>query len=162
MREILTRSADETARAGRLLAEYLRSNDVVVLTGDLGAGKTALTQGVARGLGVEAAVVSPTFNIVVAHRGSITLYHLDLYRLERPDELEDIDFFGTLEAGGVSIVEWGDRFPSALPSDRLDVSLRITGDFERRIEPAGTGPRGRELAEEWLDAWDGHMRGDPA
>jgi tRNA threonylcarbamoyladenosine biosynthesis protein TsaE len=149
-----TASAAETAHAGEFLAAVLAPGDVVVLAGDLGAGKTTLTQGVARGLGVEGPVVSPTFNILVVHPGRLTLYHLDLYRLDHEGELEDIDFYGTLESGGVSLVEWGDRFPGALPADRLEVTLIMAGVDTRRIDVAGTGPRSQELARAWLRAWD--------
>jgi tRNA threonylcarbamoyladenosine biosynthesis protein TsaE len=149
---IRTRSAAETVLAGLALAPCLRAGDVVVLTGDLGAGKTTLTQGVAEGLGVQEPVVSPTFNILVVHQGRLTLNHLDLYRLAREQELEDIDFYGTLESGGVSLIEWGDRFLGALPPDRLEVSLHLEDAKGRSIEVGGTGKRSAELAAAWLAA----------
>jgi tRNA threonylcarbamoyladenosine biosynthesis protein TsaE len=149
---IETRSAEATLRAGAALAGCLEPGDVVVLTGDLGAGKTTLTQGVARGLAVEGPVVSPTFNILVVHPGRLTLNHLDLYRLTREAELEDIDFYATLESGGVSLVEWGDRFPGALPPDRLEVSLRVLGEERRSIEVEGRGERSSMLATDWMAA----------
>jgi tRNA threonylcarbamoyladenosine biosynthesis protein TsaE len=147
-----TRSAAETAGAGIALARCLEPGDVVVLTGDLGAGKTTLTQGVAKGLGVEGPVVSPTFNILVVHVGRLTLNHLDLYRLTREAELEDIDFFGTLESGGVSLVEWGDRFTAALPPDRLGVTLHVKSAEARSIRVEGFGERSERLARAWLAA----------
>lgn len=151
MGPVLLRS-DSPARTvsfGRRLAPLLAAGDVAVLTGDLGAGKTCLVKGVAEGLGIEGRVTSPTFNILLAHAGRLTLNHFDLYRLEREEQLEDIDFWGTLESGGVSFIEWGDRFPGALPADRLDVSLRIDGDEERSLVAEPTGPRSAELAERW-------------
>ncbi len=150
---IRTASARETAAAGRALASVLEPGDVVALSGDLGAGKTTLTQGVAAGLGVSGPVVSPTFNILLVHPGVITLYHVDLYRLNRVEDLEDIDFYGTLEAGGVTLVEWGDRFPEALPADHLNVSLGLEDVDVRAIEVDGTGPRSRALAAAWFAAW---------
>lgn len=151
---LTTTDPQQTARAGVLLGRLLEPGDVVALAGDLGAGKTTLTQGVAIGLGVEGPVVSPTFNILVVHRGRLALYHLDLYRLTRPEELDDIDFFGTLEAGGAAFIEWGDRFPEALPHDRLDVTLAFEGSEQRRIEAVGTGPRSAALAAAWVASWD--------
>jgi tRNA threonylcarbamoyladenosine biosynthesis protein TsaE len=145
-----TRSAAETERAGEVLAPLLAPGDVVALTGDLGAGKTRLVQGVARALGVEEPVTSPTFNLLLVHPGALPLYHFDLYRLERESELEDIGFFETLESDGFSMIEWGDRFPAALPADRLVVSIERTGDQSRLLALDARGPRSEALASAWL------------
>ena len=155
--ELVLRTASEqaTREAGRALAGLLEPNDVLALTGDLGAGKTALTKGVGRGLGVCENVVSPTFNILLVHEGRLTLFHLDLYRLDSAAQLEDIDFFGTLEAGGVSVIEWGERFPEALPADHLSVVMRITGDESREITLVPGGTRSAELALAWATAAEG-------
>jgi tRNA threonylcarbamoyladenosine biosynthesis protein TsaE len=123
-----------------------------LLTGDLGAGKTCLTQGIASGLGIEEAVTSPTFNIMLEHRGRLPLYHFDLYRLEESEELEDIDYFATLEADGVSVVEWGDRFADATPADGIVVRISIDTDRDRSLQVTGLGPRGERLAREWVAA----------
>jgi tRNA threonylcarbamoyladenosine biosynthesis protein TsaE len=144
-----TKSAQETQACGRGLADFLGAGDVVLLAGDLGAGKTQLTKGIAHGLGVAEPVTSPTFNILLVYEGRLPLYHIDLYRLEEAGQLEDIDYFGTLEGDGVAIVEWGDRFVEAQPADGLSVVLRIEGDEERAIEVSALGPRGSELAEAW-------------
>jgi tRNA threonylcarbamoyladenosine biosynthesis protein TsaE len=149
---LVSDSQSSTERLGEKLAPHLTSGDVILLSGDLGAGKTQLTKGIARGLGVAEPVTSPTFNILLVHSGRIPLYHFDLYRLEEPDELDDIDYWGTLESDGVSVVEWGDRFSEALPADGLDVSLAITGDDARDIEVRALGPRGEALALEWQRA----------
>lgn len=142
----------ETERAGMLLAPLLRPGDVVALAGDLGAGKTHLVQGVARALGVAEPVTSPTFNLLLVHPGTLPLYHFDLYRLEHEDQLEDIGFYETLEADGVSMVEWGDRFPSALPAEHLMVLIHRTGPDERLIEVRPVGERGAALAAAWVGA----------
>ncbi|GAB4284235.1 MAG: tRNA (adenosine(37)-N6)-threonylcarbamoyltransferase complex ATPase subunit type 1 TsaE [Coriobacteriia bacterium] len=147
-----SRSAEDTRDLGRALAMALQPDDVVTLTGDLGAGKTRLTQGVATGLGVAEAVTSPTFNILLEHRGSLTLYHFDLYRLERADQLEDIAFWETLEAGGVSMIEWGERFPEALPDDHLAVVITIEPDGSRRLVPEARGERAAQLLARWESA----------
>jgi tRNA threonylcarbamoyladenosine biosynthesis protein TsaE len=148
----LTGSPARTRDAGRALAGLLEPGDVVALTGDLGAGKTAFVQGVAEGLGVTGPVVSPTFNILVDHPGRLTLHHFDLYRLEHADQLEDVDYFGTLEADGVSFIEWGDRFPQAVPPESLVVEIDIVSPEERRFAVDGRGERGATLARLWLDA----------
>jgi tRNA threonylcarbamoyladenosine biosynthesis protein TsaE len=149
-----TASAEETERAGHALASLLHPADVIALSGDLGAGKTHLVQGVARGLAVEGAVGSPTFNILLVHRGRLPLYHFDLYRLEREDDLEDIDFFETLEGDGVSMIEWGDRFPRALPDDHLLVTIRRTGEDRRSFALQAHGERSAAL----MTAWTGALR----
>ncbi len=150
---LVSKSREETERMGEALAAFLRPGDVVLLSGDLGAGKTQLSKGVARGLGVCEPVTSPTFNILLVHEGTdMPLFHFDLYRLENESELEDIDYFGTLEDEGVSLVEWGDRFPGATPEDALSITMSITGDDSRSIEVSPSGPRSAHLADSWVAA----------
>jgi len=151
-RQLVTSSAEATRGAGRALGEVIGAGAVVVLTGDLGAGKTVLAKGVAEGLIVAEEITSPTFNILLAHAGRVELAHFDLYRLERESELEDIDFWGVLESGAACLVEWGDRFPGALPADVLTVSLSITGDESRRVDIAASGPHSADLVEAWVAA----------
>jgi tRNA threonylcarbamoyladenosine biosynthesis protein TsaE len=150
---ISTDSAAATCTCGEALAPLLEPDDVIALTGDLGAGKTQLTKGIAIGLGVPDPVTSPTFNILLVHDGdALVLNHIDLYRLDRAEQLEDLDYFGTLESGGVSVVEWGDRFAEAIPADCVIVRLHITGDETREIEIEGRGSRGERLASAWASA----------
>jgi len=150
---IVTSGPAQTRRAGELLGGLTMPNDVIALSGDLGAGKTALVQGVALGLGVAGHVPSPTFNILLVHRAQVPLFHLDLYRLEDASQLVDIDFYETVESGGVTAIEWADRFPGELPDDRLDVEITLLDEQRREISPHGSGPRSRTLARAWLDAW---------
>ena len=157
---IETSGPQQTHRAGELLGMLARPGDVIALGGRLGAGKTALVQGVASGLGVTGHVPSPTFNLLLVHRAEVPLYHFDLYRLKEPSQLVDIDFYETLESGGVSAIEWADRFPGELPEDRLDVSIEVTGETCRRIVANGTGPRSAVLARTWADAWSKASGGD--
>jgi tRNA threonylcarbamoyladenosine biosynthesis protein TsaE len=147
-----TESASATAAAGRSLASVLVGGDVVALEGDLGAGKTTLARGVAEALGVAGAVTSPTFNILMVHPGEPTLYHFDLYRLDAEDQLEDIAFWEMLEAGGVSLIEWGDRFPDALPSDVLHVEIAIGAEGRREFRLSATGTRSARIASAWMAA----------
>jgi tRNA threonylcarbamoyladenosine biosynthesis protein TsaE len=148
---IITSSAAETQAAGSCLASCLQSGDVVLLSGDLGAGKTVLAKGVAEGLGVESSVTSPTFNILLVYQGRLTLNHFDLYRLDSEEQLVDVDYFGTLESGGVSIVEWGDRFPDAVPADHALIELGMSGDTARDLACSAQGSRGEQLLDCWFE-----------
>lgn len=152
---ILTTGEEATRACGAVLARYLQPQDVILLSGDLGAGKTALTKGVADGLGVGIPVTSPTFNILLVYEGRIPLYHFDLYRLEDFYQLEDIDYYAMLEADGVSVVEWGDRFCEATPQDGLSVSITISGDDDRCLTMQPIGPRGAALARSWVLGCEG-------
>jgi tRNA threonylcarbamoyladenosine biosynthesis protein TsaE len=152
LRTITTQSDVATREVGRALSALVAPGDVIVLSGDLGAGKTQLTKGLAVGLGVAEAVTSPTFNILLVHEGRIPLYHFDLYRLEFAGQLDDLDYWGTLEADGVSVVEWGDRFVEAIPRECLIVRMLITGDDARALELDARGPRGEQLASSWAAA----------
>ena len=129
-----TGSADETRRLGAELAERLRPDGMALLFGDLGSGKTVLTQGIAEGLGLDAGQIqSPTFTLIHEHdRGPARLVHVDLYRL-RPEEVEGIGLEELLEGDGVKVVEWADRLPYGVPA--MEVRLEVGREpGERRIE----------------------------
>ncbi len=135
-------SAEQTMALGAALGERLQNGDVVLLKGDLGAGKTCFSKGVAKGLGIASDVVSPTFNIVIQYDdGRIPLYHFDLYRLEEPDELEDVDFYYLIDRDtcGVSLVEWADLFPDEMPDERIEVNIIKADDGTREINIARIG-----------------------
>ena len=149
--EAVTSDESGTRVAGRALGAVVGPGDVVLLCGDLGAGKTVLAKGLAEELGVAEPVTSPTFNILLMHEGRLPLYHFDLYRLDRADMLEDVDYFGTIEADGVALVEWGDRFVEAEPPQGLLVTITIEGDRVRRIHVEPKGPRGEALLAAWFD-----------
>ncbi|MDO4182902.1 MAG: tRNA (adenosine(37)-N6)-threonylcarbamoyltransferase complex ATPase subunit type 1 TsaE [Coriobacteriia bacterium] len=141
---------EETKRLAETLATCLHPGDVVVLTGDLGAGKTSFVQGIAQGLGLKDHVTSPTFNILVTYENDVTsLHHFDLYRLEDEEELDDIGYYEVLEDGGVSCVEWAEKFPECLPDDYLHLTFTICPDDTRKISAVSEGDRSDML----LDAW---------
>ena len=137
--QITTHSADETQALGEKLAERLRPGDVIAYFGDLGAGKTALTRGIARGLGIEDPVTSPTYTIVNEYlSGRLPLFHFDMYRLSSSDELFDIGWEDYLARGGVCAVEWSERVDGALPEDTVFVDIRRgSGDNDRIISITG-------------------------
>ena len=145
-------TADDTRAIGRAIAPFLRARDAVALTGELGAGKTTLVQGVAEGLGVEDAVSSPTFVLVKEYVGRLTIAHADVYRLERVQDVVDLGLDEIADGEAVLLVEWGDAVEELLPSDRLRVSLTgedPTGANEaRRIVVEAVGPG-------WEDRADG-------
>ncbi|MBQ9058288.1 MAG: tRNA (adenosine(37)-N6)-threonylcarbamoyltransferase complex ATPase subunit type 1 TsaE [Atopobiaceae bacterium] len=122
---ITTTSQEQTIALGQVLGSHVQAGDIIVLSGDLGAGKTQFTKGVARALGISSDITSPTFNILMVYdNGRIPLYHFDLYRLENPDELEDTGIFDVLGAEGVCVIEWGERFADELGDERLDLVFR--------------------------------------
>jgi len=138
--ELVTRAPDETRKTGAALADLLAPGDVVSLTGDLGAGKTAFVQGAARALGVDEPVISPTFVLVREYRGGATrVRHVDVYRLERVQEVLDLGFEDLVDDGGVAFIEWGDAIEALLPDDHLRVELRADRDDARTIRVTGRG-----------------------
>lgn len=139
MMQITTHSADETQALGQKLASRLAPGDVIAYFGDLGAGKTAFTRGLAQGLGITDPVTSPTYTIVNEYlSGRIPLFHFDMYRLGSSDELFDIGWEDYLIRGGVCAVEWSERVTDALPEDTLWVDIaRGSGENDRIITITG-------------------------
>ncbi|MEE8675112.1 tRNA (adenosine(37)-N6)-threonylcarbamoyltransferase complex ATPase subunit type 1 TsaE [Tractidigestivibacter scatoligenes] len=132
-----TTSQEETIALGRVLGGLLHEGDVLVLTGDLGAGKTQLTKGIAAGMGVTADVTSPTFTIEMVYHGrDMDLDHFDLYRLDRPEQLEDTGLFDVLGADGVCVIEWGEQFANEIGDARVDVFVtRLDAEAAPGEEP---------------------------
>ena len=135
MMQITTHSADETQALGQKLASRLAPGDVIAFFGDLGAGKTAFTRGLAQGLGITDPVTSPTYTIVNEYlSGRIPLFHFDMYRLSSSDELFDIGWEDYLSRGGVCAVEWSENVEDAFEGDELIVRITKLSDDERKIE----------------------------
>ena len=129
-----TTTPEATKQLAATLAPYLHAGDTIVLTGDLGAGKTQFVQGVAAALGVRAAVTSPTFNILLEyHDGRLPLYHYDLYRLDARWQLEDIDYYSAIDGDGdgAAFVEWAEKFPEDMPYDYLEIAITAHGASSR-------------------------------
>jgi tRNA threonylcarbamoyladenosine biosynthesis protein TsaE len=147
MFSVITSSPEQTWEIGRLLGILLEAGDTVCLYGDLGAGKTNFAYGIARGLDVqEQYITSPTFTFVNEYQGRVPLYHLDLYRLKGPDELEGIGFDEYLESDGVTVIEWAERAEDELPEESLSVYFSFVGETSREIGFRGEGERYEKLA----------------
>jgi tRNA threonylcarbamoyladenosine biosynthesis protein TsaE len=141
--DLVTDSVLETRAVGHAVAGVLAAGDLVALAGDLGAGKTAFIQGAAAGLGVTEPVVSPTFTLVREYGGNPPVVHIDVYRLDRIQEVLDLGFEDYLEDGRVVFVEWGDVVRELLPESRMQVRLTLPeGEDQdrRRIVLEGRGP----------------------
>ena len=132
--EVITKSVEETEAFGENLAKKYSAPHIFCLTGDLGAGKTAMTRGIARGYGFSGRVSSPTFTIMQLHdTGRLPLYHFDWYRLESAEELYELSMDEYLQNGGVAVIEWPSRAEEVLPESYLEVALEPLGDDERQI-----------------------------
>lgn len=131
---MISRSQEETENIGKKLSKVLTLGSVVALYGDLGAGKTAFARGIARGLGVQGVVASPTFTIMHSYEeGRLPLYHYDVYRLSSPDEVLETGWEEVAYGDGVTVVEWAKKIAPFLPVNRLDVVLSYDGEG-RQIE----------------------------
>jgi tRNA threonylcarbamoyladenosine biosynthesis protein TsaE len=138
---ITTKSVEDTKALGAEVAAFCRPRDVIVLAGDLGTGKTAFTQGLARGLGVDEPVTSPAFILVRSYVGRLPLTHIDVYRLDHIQELVDLGIAELVDEGGVTVVEWGDVVLPALPADFLEVRLEhAEAPDDRRVRIRALGP----------------------
>lgn len=140
----VTRSPGETEALGRRIGAACRGGEVLLLSGDLGAGKTCLTKGIAQGLGIDPGeVTSPTFTLLQLHRGRLPLYHIDLYRVERPDEIAHLELFEELEGPGVTVVEWPAQGGPYVPSDALRIRISSGATNQERtwdVALQGDGP----------------------
>jgi tRNA threonylcarbamoyladenosine biosynthesis protein TsaE len=154
-----TGSVDATRDVGAAVAALARPGDVVVLAGDLGAGKTAFVQGFGRALGVKDRITSPTFTLVHVYEGRLPIHHLDVYRLDQMSEALDLGLAEMLDEGGVVLIEWGDAIFPVLPHDLLEVRLTFgEADDDRRLDLRPVGPRWtarhgalRAAVAPWLD-----------
>lgn len=141
MIEAFASSSFATRALAEALAPALRKGDLLMLVGDLGAGKTTFTQGLGKGLGVEEQITSPTFVLLRSYDAALPLHHVDVYRLEHLQEVIDLGLMEMLDEGGVAVVEWGDLAAPVLPRDYLEIRIKFddADDEARRIELVGVG-----------------------
>ncbi|MBQ6804868.1 MAG: tRNA (adenosine(37)-N6)-threonylcarbamoyltransferase complex ATPase subunit type 1 TsaE [Clostridia bacterium] len=131
---MISHSAEETRNLGKKLSAHLKAGDVVLLQGDLGAGKSEFARGVARGLGITGAVPSPSFTILNAYdEGSTPLYHFDWYRIEEAQEIYDMGMDEQLGGDGIALIEWSERARECLPEKLLEITIHTLDDKTREI-----------------------------
>lgn len=149
---LLTGAAEETREVAATISGFVQPGDLLVLSGDLGAGKTTFCQGFGRALGVTTPITSPTFTLHHRYRGHLEVHHLDAYRLEELEEVVDLGLAELLDSGGVTLIEWGENILAALPAAYLEIALRLgEGDDDRVLHLRTVGrpwaPRMRSLGE---------------
>lgn len=138
MQEIKTGSPSETEALGERLAAKLRGGEVIALFGGMGMGKTAFTRGLARGLGIQSGVSSPTFALIHEYRGRLPVYHFDMFRVSGWDDLYSTGFFDYLESGGVLVIEWSENIEAAIPEDAVRITIcQGAGENERIFQIEG-------------------------
>ncbi|MSQ14630.1 MAG: tRNA (adenosine(37)-N6)-threonylcarbamoyltransferase complex ATPase subunit type 1 TsaE [Dehalococcoidia bacterium] len=143
--EITTESPEETGSLGELIGSLVEPGDVLLLVGSLGSGKTRLTQGIGEGMGIDDSIASPTFVIVMEHRGTLPLYHVDLYRLEETAAVLDLGLDDYFYGDGVTVVEWADRAMPAMPPEHLLVRMSYIDEDHREMVFHPEGERYLEL-----------------
>ncbi|PJI09211.1 MULTISPECIES: tRNA (adenosine(37)-N6)-threonylcarbamoyltransferase complex ATPase subunit type 1 TsaE [Clostridium] len=142
--EFILNSVDETFNLGKKLGSLTKPGDVICLTGDLAAGKTHFTKGIAKGLDIDEYITSPTFNIVNEYTGRLKLYHFDVYRVNDPDEIYSIGFDDYIFSDAVSVIEWSNYIESIIPAEHISVDIKKMpdmGDTVRKISITFTGKR---------------------
>ena len=145
----VTHSPEETAHLAGTIGKIIREGTVICIDGELGVGKTLFVRALARTLGVESDVTSPTFNLMNIYEAACPIVHFDLYRIASEEELEDIGFFEYAEATeGIVLIEWAEKFPNAIPADHLSVRIEALNDEERQFTFVAKGKKSRALLEE--------------
>jgi tRNA threonylcarbamoyladenosine biosynthesis protein TsaE len=150
-----TASPGESRALGRALGERLGPGSFVALTGELGAGKTIVVQGIARGIGFEGCVSSPSFVVINEYEGRLPIYHVDLYRISDPTSLIDLGYREVFWSDGVTLVEWADRALELLPEARLDLAIEFAGPAARVLRAVARGEEVSRVLASLADAWSG-------
>jgi len=135
--EFRSDSPNDTFSLGQRVASFLTAGSVVALQGELGSGKTFLVKGIAKGLGIEETITSPTYTIISEYRSSPSLYHIDAYRLDNDEDFENLGGGEIINSGGISLIEWSERIPKLLPKEKITIILKITGPCSRLIQIDG-------------------------
>jgi tRNA threonylcarbamoyladenosine biosynthesis protein TsaE len=151
---LTSRSVEETIQFARILGSLVHPGTIITLEGDLGAGKTHFSQGLARGMGIQGVVNSPTFSLIKEYQGEyLSLYHMDLYRIQL-EEAEELGLEEYFESNGVCIIEWASRIEEILPKERLGLSLHIQGEQQREIHCTAIGDTPSQLLQHWTNQID--------
>lgn len=148
MIKIVTKTPQELEYIGKRMAQFFQPGDFLALEGDLGAGKTSLTKGIASGLGITEVVNSPTFTIIHEYEtGRMPLYHMDVYRIKQPEEMYELGYEEYFYGQGLTVVEWANQIASLLPEEYLQIEIHVNAE-ERSLEFAPHGVRYEHLIEE--------------
>jgi len=142
---IISDSPEQTQRIGRQLGQLAKPGDVILLTGDLGAGKTCLTQGIAWGLDIDEFAASPSFTIMREHQGRLLLYHVDFYRLDSIEDIYDFGIDDYLFGNGLCVIEWAEKGMELMPDERLLIEIEYVSENERRLDLNASGKRYDEI-----------------
>jgi tRNA threonylcarbamoyladenosine biosynthesis protein TsaE len=132
-RECISNSEEETLKLAEELGRGARRGDIYALLGELGTGKTIVAKGIAKGLGINEVITSPTFNLLEIYQNEFLLYHFDLFRIEKDDEFDQLSFEEYWEGDGVSVIEWADRALLRLPSSTITITIEYINENRRRI-----------------------------
>ena len=147
--KITINSIEDTERLAQTIVTLVTRGDVLLLHGDLGAGKTTFSQFFGKALGIEQKITSPTFNIIKSYEGKLPFHHMDCYRLEGAED--DLGFDEYFYGDGVTIVEWPEMIEEFLPEDYIELNLKYIEDSKREIEIQAMGSRGNRLKEQIID-----------
>jgi len=139
----ITKSEEETREIGRAIGKDLLPGDIICLTGELGSGKTTITQGIAQGVGVRSFVSSASFKLINEYEGRIPVYHFDLFRLDKLSEVEELGYREYFYNQGVTIIEWAEKIKPLWPEERIEIELKIVSENAREIRI--TNLMGREF-----------------
>ncbi len=142
---IQSNSPEKTQHLGTIIGKSTNANDLILLSGTLGSGKTCLTQGIARGLDIHEYTLSPTFVLVREYRGKLPLYHIDLYRLDTSEDMMSIGLDDYIYSNGVCVIEWAEKGESILPEDNLSIQFSYLSQHDRDIQMKAHGKRYEKL-----------------
>lgn len=145
MLKIKTNNAEETQALGYKIGTALCGGEIIAMTGDLGAGKTTLTKSLAKGLGIEDYITSPTFTIVNEYSGRVKLFHFDVYRISDIEEMYDLGYEEYFFSDGVCIIEWSNLIEEILPEERINIDIVYIDENSRQITVSGSGQRFDDL-----------------
>jgi len=138
----------DTEQVGKIIARCLEAGTVLCLDGDLGVGKTAITQFIAREFGVEDYITSPTFTIIKEYEGRLPFYHMDVYRIDSEEDMYDLGYEEYIYSEGVTIIEWSNKIEDILPDERINIEIQRLNDTSRTMTIDGRGRVFEKIAEE--------------
>ncbi|KEH98537.1 tRNA (adenosine(37)-N6)-threonylcarbamoyltransferase complex ATPase subunit type 1 TsaE [Clostridium massiliodielmoense] len=142
--QFVVNNVDSTVNIGYQIGALANSGDIICLIGDLGTGKTHITKGIAKGLGIDEHITSPTFNIVNEYEGNLKLYHFDVYRVNDPDEIEAIGFDEYIFGDGVSIIEWANYIEELIPEEYLNITIEKMPELGENFRKITLIPHGNK------------------